>query len=170
MDSGIRPALSPVLPNGRFTGRIEFAELIRQALGVAVLQGWREIVWCDPDFADWPLGERAVAQSLHDWATAGRKLTMLAENYHEVQRRHMRFVTWRRTWSHLVECRAIATAPIAELPSALWSPCWVFERTDRLRCVGTAGCDVGSRVALRERLNALLLKSTPSFPATTLGL
>lgn len=170
MDFGTLPALPPALPDGRFTGRAEFSELIRRALFVAALQGWREIIWCDPDFADWPLGERTVAQSLHDWAQAGRRLTLLAQNYQEVQRQHMRFVTWRRTWSHLVECRAIATLPVAALPSALWSPGWVFERTDRPSCLVTAGYDAGSRVTLKERLNALLLKSTPSFPATTLGL
>lgn len=170
MDSGTPSALTPVLLDGRFAGRTGFAELIRQALSVAALQGWREMIWCDPDFADWPLGERAVAQSLHDWAKAGRQLTMLAGNYQEVKQRHLRFVTWRRNWSHLVECRAIATPPVGELPSALWSPGWVFERTDRPRCLGTAGSDVGSRVALKERLNAFRLKSAPSFPATILGL
>ena len=170
MDSDKKSALIPVLLDGRFTGRTEFAELIRQALCVAALQGWREIIWCDPDFADWPLGERTVAQALHDWSKAGRKLTMLAKNYHEVQRRHMRFVTWRRTWSHLVECRATVPTPATDLPSALWGPVWAFERTDLQRCVGTAGSDVARRAALKERLNALLLKSAPAFAASTLGL
>jgi hypothetical protein len=170
MNSGTSPAPTPALLDGRFAGRTEFTELIRQVLRVAALQGWREIIWCDPDFADWPLGERAVAQALQDWSKAGRKLTVLAKNYHEVQQRHMRFVAWRRTCSHLVECRAVGANFVAELPSALWSPGWVLERTDIPRCLGTAGFDAGSRVALKERLNALLLKSAPSFPATTLGL
>jgi hypothetical protein len=170
MDTQSPPALPAALLEGRFGGRSEFAELIRQALGMAALKGWREIIWCDPDFADWPLGERAVAQSLQDWSKAGRKLTLLAKNYDEVQRRHMRFVTWRRTWSHLVECRAMGTRPAMELPSALWTPAWAFERTDLERCTGIASADALGRVALKARLNALLLKSVPAFPASTLGL
>lgn len=170
MDAQPPPALPDALLEGRFSGRSEFTELIRHALGVAAQKGWREIIWCDPDFADWPLGERAVAQSLHDWSKAGRKLTVLAKNYDEVQRRHARFVTWRRTWSHLVECRAMGTAPITDLPSALWGPAWAFERTDLQRCAGIASAEAVSRVVLKERLNALLLKSVPAFPATTLGL
>ncbi|MDP3708794.1 MAG: hypothetical protein Q8R56_12045 [Polaromonas sp.] len=170
MNSQKTPALLPALLEGRFTGRTEFAELIRQALAVAAVQGWREIILCDPGFEDWPLGERAVAQALNDWAKAGRKLTILAKNYDEVQRRHMRFVAWRRTWSHLVECRANVSTPATDMPSALWGPGWTFERTDLQRCTGVAGTDVARRVALKQRLNALLLKSAPAFPSTTLGL
>ena len=61
------------LLEGRFSGRAEFAELVRQALAAAAAQGWREIILSDPDFEDWPLGERAVAQSLNDWSKNGRK-------------------------------------------------------------------------------------------------
>lgn len=158
------------LPDGRFSGLAEFSELIRQAFSVAAAQGWREIIVCDADFGDWPLGERAVVQALNDWSMTGRKFTMLAKNYDEVLRRHARFVTWRRTWAHIVECRANASAPADEMPSALWGPAWVFDRLDPQRCTGVAGSDVARRVALRERLNERLLKSSPAFPATTLGL
>jgi hypothetical protein len=170
MNAQSPPALPAALLEGPFGGRSEFTELIRQALGFAALKGWREIIWCDPDFADWPLGERAVAQALQDWSKAGRKLTLLAKNYDEVQRRHMRFVTWRRTWSHLVECRAMGASPAIDLPSAFWGPAWAFERADLQRCTGIASAAAVSRVALKARLNALLLKSVPAFPATILGL
>ncbi|MEO7887635.1 MAG: hypothetical protein ABI893_03890 [Polaromonas sp.] len=160
----------PALLEGRFTGRSEFIELIRRALSAAAAQGWREIIICDPDFADWPLGERAVVQALNDWSMTGRQFTMLAKNYDEVIRRHARFVTWRRTWAHIVECRANASTAADEMPSALLGPSWVFERLDAQRCTGVAGPEVARRVALRERINERLLKSSPSFPATTLGL
>ena len=95
MDSPSTPA-TPVTPpsllEGRFGGRTEFAELIRQAFVAASLQGWNEIILCDPDFDDWPLGERVVAQALNDWSRSGRKLTMLARNYDGITRRHARFV------------------------------------------------------------------------------
>ncbi|WP_309679510.1 hypothetical protein [Polaromonas sp.] len=170
MDSDEKPDVTPSLLDGQFSGRSEFTELIRQAFAMAAGQGWREIMVSDPSFADWPLGERAVVQALHDWSSSGRKLTMLAKNYDEIVRQHPRFVTWRRTWSHIVECRASVTTATDDLPSALWSPVWVLERRGLERCTGITSSDAARRVALRERLNERLHKSTLSFPATTLGL
>ena len=170
MDTETSSTAPQALPEGRFTGRTEFTDMIRQAFAAAALQGWREIIVCDPDFEDWPLGERVVVQALNDWSKTGRKFTMLAGNYDEVLRKHARFVTWRRTWAHIVECRANASAAADEIPSALLGPGWVFERLDLQRCTGVSGSEPARRVALRERLNERLLKSSPAFPATTLGL
>ena len=158
------------LPHGRFEGAIEFADLIRLAFSAAAAQGWREIIISDSTFEDWPLGERAVAQSLNNWSRSGRKLTMLAKNYNEVMRRHARFVTWRRTWSHIIECRAHASISPDSMPSALWSPVWVFQQIDLARKTGVSGAEVTRRVALKERLNECLKLSSPAFAATTLGL
>lgn len=170
MDSDEKQRVPPLLPEGRFSGRSEFTELLRQAFAVAAGQGWREIILADPSFADWPLGERVVVQALQDWSSAGRKLTMLAKNYDEIVRQHPRFVTWRRTCSHIVECRASATTATDDMPSALWSPVWLLERRGLALCTGITSSDAARRVALRERLNERLHKSTLSFPATTLGL
>ena len=158
------------LPTGRFSGRLEFAALVRQALATAAAQGWREIIWCDPDFADWPLGERGVVHTLNDWSTSGRKLTLLAASYDVVPARHARFVTWRRTWSHLVECRKSSSASAASLPSALWSPMWMFERLDIAHSIGVASSDAARRIALRERLAERLLNSSAGFGVSVLGL
>lgn len=170
MDSQGISAGSLALLEGRFSGRVEFTDLIRHAFAAAAAQGWREIILCDPSFEDWPLGERVVAQALHDWSKTGRKLTMLANSYDEVLRKHARFVSWRRTWAHIAECRASAATVVDDLPSALWSPGWSFERLDRVHCGGVAGPEVVRRVALKERLNEQLLKSSPAFPASILGL
>ena len=158
------------LPEGRFSGRTEFGDLIRRAFRAAANQGWREIIICDADFADWPLGERAVTSALGDWSRTGRKLIMIARSYDAVTRRHPRFVTWRQTWSHIVECRGSASGPSETLPSAMWTPDWVFERLDLERSAGYSGREATRRVALRESLNERLLKCAPAFPATTLGL
>ena len=160
----------PGLIEGRFAGRREFAEMIRQAFAAAAAGGWREIVLSDPDFADWPLDEHGVTQALNDWSKTGRKLTMLAASYAAVQRRHARFVVWRRTWAHIIDCRGITATPADSMPSALWSSEWAFERLDVQRCSGVAGADAAGRLALKERLNERLLNSSPAFPATVLGL
>ncbi|MES2413335.1 MAG: hypothetical protein V4614_06000 [Pseudomonadota bacterium] len=160
----------PVLPEGRFGGQTEFAGMVRDALQVAADQGWREIILCDRSFEDWPLGERAVAQSLNDWSRSGRKLTMLARNYDEVIRRHARFVSWRRTWAHIVDCRGNSSLLVDDFPSALWSPVWVFQRMDLDKSAGVAGSEPGRRIALRERLDECLRRSSAAFPSSTLGL
>jgi len=170
MKAGQADAAPSRLLDGRFSGRSEFTGLVRQALAAAAAQGWHEMIWCDPDFSDWPLGERAVAQALNDWAKSGRKLTMLAENYDAIPRQHARFATWRRTWSHVVECRKSGAASSGRLPSVLWRPGWVMERLDRQRCTGVAGADLARCIALKECLNKHLSASSAGFPATVLGL
>ncbi len=164
------PPDAQALPSGRFEGRVAFQQLVRDALACAAREGWREVILCDASFADWPLGERAVAQSLHDWSKTGRHITLLAKRYDEVVRRHARFVTWRGTWSHIIEARACAAADPLELPSAIWSPGWVMHRLDPERCNGYSGAEPERRLALRESLTEWLGKSSPAFPATTLGL
>lgn len=155
---------------GAFQGREGFQQLVRDALAAAAREGWREIILCDPDFEDWPLHERATVQALGDWSRAGRKCILLARRWDGVIRRHARFVAWRGMWSHIVEARGCASADPLELPSALWTPGWVMERHDVERCRGTSGAEPQRRLLLREKINDWLSKSTPAFPATTLGL
>ena len=158
------------LPSGRFEGRQDFQQLIRDALACAAREGWRQIILSDADFEDWPLGERAVAESLRAWSVSGRHCTLLARGWDDVVRRHARFVSWRRNWSHIIEARACPSAHPLELPSAIWSPGWVMQRVDPERCNGYSGNEPERRLLLRENLNEWLHKSSPSFPAHTLGL
>lgn len=158
------------LPSGRFAGRIDFQQLVRDALAQAAREGWREIILSDPDFADWPLGERAVCESLRAWSASGRHCTLLASRYDEMAVRQARFVTWRRAWSHIIDARACPSADPLDFPSAIWSPGWVMQRLDPERCNGYSGAEPERRLLLREKLQEWLARSTPSFPATTLGL
>lgn len=158
------------LPSGRFEGRNDFRQLVRDALACAAREGWRQIILCDADFDDWPLGERAVAESLQAWSATGRQCTLLARRWDDVVRQHARFVTWRKTWAHIIEARACPSAGPLDLPSAIWSPGWVMQRLDTERCNGYSGNEPERRLLLRESLNEWLLKSSPSFPAHTLGL
>jgi hypothetical protein len=158
------------LPSRRFEGRKDFQQLVRDALAGAAREGWREIILSDADFEDWPLGERTVSESLQAWSAAGRRMVLLARRYDEVTRRHARFVSWRQAWSHIIEARACASADPLELPSAIWSPGWALQRLDVERCAGYCGSEPRRRLLLRESLDEWLHKSSPSFPATTLGL
>jgi hypothetical protein len=160
----------PVLPEGRFEGREAFRQHVRDALACAAREGWREIILCDANFHDWPLGERAVIDSLNGWARTGRKLVMLAQNYDEVSRTHPRFVAWRITWAHIIECRRCATVDPHLLPSAFWTSGWVMRRLDTERSTGVCTVIPERRVALRESLEEWMRQSTAGFPATTLGL
>jgi hypothetical protein len=160
----------PGLPSRRFEGRDDFRQLLRDAFACAAREGWLQIIVSDAHFDEWPLGERAVAESLQAWSKTGRHFTILAKNYDDVVRRHPRFVAWRRVWSHIIEARACAAADPLELPSLVWSPAWVLERRDLMRSAGFCGSEPDRRIAARERVQEWLARSAPAFPATQLGL
>jgi hypothetical protein len=166
-----RSAKPMSLPTGRFSGREEFAQLVRDAIATAAREGWREIMISDATFHDWPLGERSVVEALQEWAHGSRRFTMLARNYDDVVRRHARFVRWRGTWDHIITCRRSPSADPLDIPSAFWTPDWVMQRLDPERCVGVTGAEPDRRVLLHETLSEWMRsKSTPGFPASTLGL
>jgi hypothetical protein len=158
------------LPEGRLQGRHAFADLVRHALASAASQGWNHLVLSDPDFADWPLGERNVVDSLTAWSGRGRRIQFLARDFSRMRELHPRLVQWRVTWSHIVEAHACRQMAGGELPSAIWSPQWTMERLDIERCVMVASRSPDQRSALHERLHACWQQGSPSFPATTLGL
>jgi hypothetical protein len=159
------------LPTGPFAGPQAFAQAIRAALDAAQSEGWREWVWSDPDFADWPLGERSVAEAMQRWSAAGRRLTLLAERFDVFERHHARFVHWRRMWGHIVDARVCRGPGLPAVPSAIWTPTWVLRRLDVERCNGnSSSTDAQGRRALREALDECLRHSRAGFPITTLGL
>ena len=162
--------MSDPLPSGRFSGREAFAQLVRDALAMAAHEGWREIILSDASFADWPLRERSVVESLQAWSVSGRRMVMLATSYDEVLRTHPRFVSWRQTWGHIVEGRVCRVAVPADFPSAIWSPGWFMHRLDPQRSNGVCGSDPERGLQLREFLAEMIRNSAPGFPASTLGL
>jgi hypothetical protein len=161
---------SPRLHEGSFEGPTAFAQLVRDALACAAHEGWTEMVWSDANFEDWPLREKAVAESLQEWSRSGRRLVIIAKSYESILRYQPRFVTWRRTWDHIVECRLCKNIDASDFPSALWSPKWVARRLDLVRCTGIAGFDPTRRLQLKEAMDECRRQSSPGFPASTLGL
>ena len=165
-------AAGPALPEGRFDGREAFADIVRAALSSAARQGWRELVLSDPDFADWPLGERASVEALQAWSATGRRFMLLAQRFDVVERSHARFVPWRRMWDHIVECRVVVHAEAGSnaVPSAIWTPGWFAHRTDPERSRGLCGFDPRARRELRETIDESWRAGRPAFPASALGL
>jgi hypothetical protein len=155
---------------GIFSGPTEFSKVVRDALARAAIEGWKSMVWSDASFEDWPLGERSVTESLQAWAGSGRQLVMLAHNFDNVIRYKPRFVTWRKTWDHIIECRVCKNLDASEVPSALWSPHWAMRRLDLVRSTGVAGLEAPRRVLLKEELDECRRQSSPGFSASTLGL
>ena len=158
------------LPEGRLTGRVAFIDAVRQVASASASQGWSRILLSDPDFADWPLGEREVIEGLNAWAQRGRTMRLMAREFSTLRQMHPRFVQWRTTWGHLIEVHAVPEAGDHELPSVIWTPNWTMERLDPVRSVVVASRSAERRVALQERLEAWWHRGRPSFSASTLGL
>jgi hypothetical protein len=158
------------LPTGRFSGREAFEKTVRDALASADRLGWREIIVSDATFSDWPLRERAAVESLHAWSRAGRRFVMLATRFDDVQRHFARFVAWRQTWGHIIECRLCRDADPLDFPSAIWTPGWMMQRHDTERSVFVCDTQPARRVALKQVLDEWIRNSAPGFPASTLGL
>jgi hypothetical protein len=149
----------------------EFEEALREAFTMIATQGCREVLISDTDFANWPLGERAVVDLLERWSMSHRKMTVLALNYDEITRHHARWVQWRRQWAHVVDCRVVDDFDAKEVPTLLLAPGLVVVRLvpgDTVR--GSISTDLGDIERSRELIDAITQRSHEGFPANTLGL
>lgn len=153
------------------TTRSEFHDALREAFEEMARSGCREAWMCDEDFADWPLGDLGIIDSLTRWAMPHRKLTLVARHYDEVVRRYPRFVMWRRQYSHVIEARAQEEAEAGQIPTILLAPEVVCVRlTDPVRYRGALSRDVADAIRYREMIDAATQRSVESFPASILGL
>ncbi len=153
------------------TSRGDFHAALRSALAEAAAVGCRELWLCDNDFADWPLGERAVVESLSQWANGHRQLTLIAQTFDEVARRHARWNEWRRQWSHIVHCRSNSELESGQMPSALLaSDLLCVYLVDPLHYRGRFSHAPADGVRCRELIDAVLQRSEEAFPVTTTGL
>lgn len=158
-------------PSGLITSRAEFQAALQQAFGSLASAGAREVWLCDEDFADWPLGERAVVERFTEWAASSRRLTVLARTFDVIARRHPRWVEWRRHWSHIVTCRTNVELATGEFPTVLLGAGVVSLRlSDTVRHRGRLSNDKGDEVRCKEQIDAVLQRSEDAFPATTTGL
>ncbi len=161
--------MSADIPHRMLSSRGEFQDALRAAFEQAASEGCPEIWLSDTDFSCWPLGDSGVVAHLAAWAMSHRRLTVLAQHYDDVARRHPRWVTFRRQWSHVVTCRALEEAEA--IPSMFLAPGVVTVRLfDAETCRASVSSDVADAVRAKEALDAVLQRSAEAFPAATLGL
>jgi hypothetical protein len=152
-------------------GRRAFAQAVRWALECAADERVRALCLTDPDFVDWPLSDAGVLRALSRWAGPKRELLMVAHHYDALALKHPRFVAWRRTWAHLIHCRATPELDAGEVPSLLLgSPRASLQRLERSRSHGRWLTNEEDWRTWREVVDAVLQRSEEAFPAHTLGL
>lgn len=166
-------ALLPPWPvDGRFEGLGEFQSAVRQLLLAAAARGVRQMYWSGPAFDAWPLDDADVLQALTVWARPGhRRLKWVGREFERLRRDKPRLVTWRQQFAHGVSCWLPIDEDAAHLPVALLVADEALlmlhdERHWRGR-VSSAAADLA---ALHERLDAILQRSSETFPVTTLGI
>ena len=151
--------------------RSGFHIAVREAFASLAASKSNEVVICDTDFADWPLGEISVIDGLARWAQPHRKLTVYAQNFDEILRRHPRWVAWRRQFAHAVECRVVEPLEQGRMPSLFTARGGMTVRLfDAGRYRGAQSSCAADGVLAREQIDAISQRSSEGFPATTLGL
>ena len=159
-----------------FSSRADFQRLLVETLAWAAEQGCRELHAWDASFVDWPLSEAAALTALATWARQGRQMHLLALQYDDVQRRHPRFVRWRRDYAHCVTARAvepdvrIESAPESLLLAVGPESVLSLRLFDRHLWRGELSLDAAQRQRGLEWFDALAQRSSDSFAPTTLGL
>ncbi len=166
---------SPSGPGGAsidvIDSRLAFHRAVRGALDEIAAKGAREVWLVDPSFSDWPLGERAVVETLTRWAYAHRRLTVMAQSFDSFHRDHPRWVQWRVHWSHVVACKQVHEEDATQMPTLLLAPGVVAVRLhDPINYRGRVYRSAAQWVRERELVDALEQRSADAFPATTLGL
>jgi hypothetical protein len=152
--------------------RRQFHEGLRWLMDQASVHTTRSLWFVDRDFADWPLGDAAFVDALARWLRLPqRRLVLLAADYDEVPRRHPRFVTWRRDWSHAISPFAAPDDLASRLPHlAFGDTGLVLHLFDALHWRGRAGLDEQEARGWHDEIDAVLQRSEPAFPVQTLGL
>lgn len=159
-----------------FSSRADFHRLLVDALAWAAEQGCRELHAWDASFVDWPLSDAQALAALAAWARPGRQLHLLALQYDDVQRRHPRFVRWRRDYAHCVTARAVEpelrldAAPESLLLAVGAEATLTLRLLDRHLWRGDVSLDAAQRLRGLEWFDAVAQRSSEAFAPTTLGL
>ena len=78
---------------------------------------------------------------------------------------------WRRTWSHVVDCRSNTQIEEGQMPTLLLMPGLRLVRLfDPVNYRGSVSTGAGEELRSRELFDEILRQSEEAFPATRLGL
>jgi hypothetical protein len=110
-------------------------------------------------------------ESLAQWASSHRRLTLIARSFDEVARRHARWNEWRRQWSHIVHCRSNNELEAGQMPSLLLATGLLsLQLVDPVHYRGRLSHEASDGVRCREAIDAVLQRSEEAYPVTTTGL
>jgi hypothetical protein len=155
----------------KIDSRTDFHAAIRAALREAIDGGATELWLCDPDFSAWPLGERSVVELLAGWIDSRRRLRLVAAHYDWLALNAPRFMAWRRSWSHVVDCLIAHADDGPRLPSLLLWPAHLQLRlSDAERVRGRGSRSATELSASAALIDAAVQRAEGNFAATTLGL
>lgn len=163
--------MSPQIEPVPIDSRQGFVAAVHDALALALAQRARRMVWADTDFVDWPLDDAAMLHGLVDWLRLPQRQLVLLAAEPEALRRRARFMDAYRLWSHAIAAFAPAPDDAVELPCLLWAEDTVLVRLlDKRHWRGRSSQAPTELRVVREELDALLQRSEPALPVTTLGL
>ena len=163
----------PTAPPPEINGPEDFAPAVRWGVATAIAEGARTLYAVDHAFGEnWPWDDAPMLAQLAGWLRLPqRRLVLLAANYDEVPRLHPRFVVWRRDWAHAITPLAAPEELEASLPTALLDDRRLsVVRLDPVRGRGRVSLEPRTRLHWMEQVDAVLQRSGPAFPVTTLGL
>ena len=161
---------SATLPH--VASRAEFVHALTWLLRGAITRRARVLHLLDRDFSGWPLDEPECLDLLQRWLQLPqRKLVMVAADWSRAAREHARFNAWRVPWSHGLDTRLAPEEEHASMPSVMFDDGPLsLQLLDRDRWLGRCSDDPRDGFLLRQQFDALVQRSTPDFPPTTLGL
>jgi hypothetical protein len=149
-----------------------FVAALRWGFEAAIERGARQLLCVDARFEYWPLDDAELLAALTAWLRLPqRRLILLAASFDEVPRRQPRFNSWRRDWSHAMQCWQASEEMAADLPTVLLDDGAVSVRLiDAEHWRGRAELDARSARLWRDRVDVVLQRSAPAFPVNALGL
>ncbi|MFT3856576.1 MAG: hypothetical protein QM742_03365 [Aquabacterium sp.] len=158
--------------SGQISSWRDFEDRFRAALAVAAAQPV-DMLLMDTDFRHWPLGQRSVMEAFHQWglSSKGTHCQLLAAHYDDVSRQHPLWVAWHRTWAHRVQCHQVPEELAQQLkPTLILKGTLGLHVLEPLRGSGIWTRDPGTLSEWSLEIDAILQRSEPAMPPTTLGL
>ena len=151
--------------------RSGFVAAVHEVLDLALARRTRRMLWVDADFAGWPLDDAILLRRLTHWLRLPQRQLLLLAGDYAVLCRSPRFMACYRLWSHAIAAHAPAEDDVAQLPCLLLAErAALVQLMDKSHWRGWIAEEAASLRSWHERVDALLQRSEPAFPATTLGL